>query len=179
MFFKNQIDAIFPYLKNIALFTQVTAIALIGSFGCGIEVGRYCFPQDPDVIHHVYIEPQLFESNQITVEVVRVCDGDTFVANISGWPDIIGKNIEIRINGIDAPEIHDRRPRIKKMAQKSKQFVCDKIKNCQKIELQNLHRDKYFRIDAEVIVDGKNLGEELISNGLAKKYNGKTKVDWE
>lgn len=35
---------------------------------------------------------------------MKINDGDTFHVNIEEWPDIIGKNIGIRINGIDAPD---------------------------------------------------------------------------
>jgi len=36
--------------------------------------------------------------------VTSVIDGDTFRANIKGYPDLL-KDISIRIYGIDAPEI--------------------------------------------------------------------------
>jgi hypothetical protein len=38
--------------------------------------------------------------------------------------------------------------------------------------------DKYFRILARVMVDGNDLGAELIKYGLAKPYGGETKPVW-
>ena len=40
--------------------------------------------------------------------VVSVYDRDTFRADLVGVSDIIGKNIGIRINGIDTPEINNK-----------------------------------------------------------------------
>lgn len=41
-------------------------------------------------------------------EVISVYDGDTFRVNIKGYPDVIGENIAIRVNGIDTPEIRGK-----------------------------------------------------------------------
>ena len=48
------------------------------------------------------------QSESYTIEkIISVYDGDTFRADIRGLPDIIGKNIAIRILGIDTPEIKE------------------------------------------------------------------------
>ncbi len=42
-----------------------------------------------------------------------------------------------------------------------------------------MHRGKYFRIVADVYVDGKSLAESLIEANLGVPYYGKTKIkDW-
>ena len=38
-------------------------------------------------------------------KVISVYDGDTFRVNIDSLPPIVGKNIPIRVNGVDTPEI--------------------------------------------------------------------------
>jgi len=38
-------------------------------------------------------------------KVISIYDGDTIRVNIYSFPDIVGKNIRVRIKGIDAPEI--------------------------------------------------------------------------
>ena len=40
------------------------------------------------------------------------------------------------------------------------------------IALRNMERGKYFRIDADVIVDGESLGDMLIEAGVAVRYDG-------
>jgi endonuclease YncB( thermonuclease family) len=107
-----------------------------------------------------------------------IYDGDTFRGTIKGWPPIIGEHIGIRIFGIDCPELKDKKPEIKEKARQAKQFTVDHLRKAKVIELKNLRRDKYFRILADVYVDGKNLGHELIKQGHAKTYDGGTKEQW-
>ena len=41
-------------------------------------------------------------------KVISVYDGDTFRVNIASLPPIVGKNIAIRVNGVDTPEIRGK-----------------------------------------------------------------------
>jgi len=111
-------------------------------------------------------------------EVTSIYDGDTFRCNMKGYPAIIGEHMGIRVAGIDTPEMRDKRPEIKALAQKAKQFAVQRLREGKVIELKNMYRGKYFRIVAEVWIDGVNLGDELIKAGLAHKYDGGKKVEW-
>lgn len=71
----------------------------------------------------------------------------------------------------------NKRPEMKELARKAKQYTVQRLREGKVIELKNLRRDKYFRILAKVIVDGKDLGKELIEQKLAKPYEGGTK-EW-
>lgn len=115
----------------------------------------------------------------IVSEVTSIYDGDTFRCNIKGYPKIIGERIGIRVSGIDTPEMRDKRPHIKKKAQQAKQFAVKMLREGKVIKLKNLKRGKYFRIVAEVWIDGKSLADELIKAGLAHPYDGGTKIKWE
>lgn len=110
--------------------------------------------------------------------VVAVYDGDTFTVDVAGWPAIVGERIGVRINGIDTPERKSTDPRLKALATKARETTVELLRKAKKVELRNIHRDKYFRIDADVFVDGQNLAEVLLSKGLAKKYDGGKKPDW-
>ncbi|ABB39602.1 nuclease (SNase domain-containing protein) [Oleidesulfovibrio alaskensis G20] len=126
--------------------------------------------------------PSYTSTNVVIVSrVTSVYDGDTFRCDIDGWPAIIGKNIGIRINGIDTPEMRDKRPQVKALAIEARDFVRSRLKEANVIELRNIQRGKYFRIVADVYLDGSvNLAEELIQRGLACEYHGGKKVfDWE
>jgi len=114
----------------------------------------------------------------IVSKVISVYDGDTFRADINSLSPIAGKNIPIRVNGVDTPEIRGKCPYEKKLAYKAKDFVMNKLHKAKKIELSNIQRGKYFRIVADVFVDGISLEQELLANGLAYKYNGKKKLGW-
>ncbi len=111
-------------------------------------------------------------------EVTSIYDADTFRVNIEGWPDIAGKDVPIRVNGVDAPEIRGKCESEKKDARKAKQFTVNLLRSAQMVELKNMRRGKYFRILADVYVDGEALSEKLISAGLARPYNGGTREGW-
>ena len=72
--------------------------------------------------------------------ITRVIDGDTFRADIQGWPDIVGKDMPIRIRGIDAPEIRGACPNERVLAQLAKQYIADRLGDAEAIELSNVER---------------------------------------
>ncbi|CAC9586898.1 hypothetical protein [Bathymodiolus heckerae thiotrophic gill symbiont] len=44
--------------------------------------------------------------------------------------------------------------------------------------MTNLQRGKYFRVVANVLVDGVSLEQELLDNKLAYRYDGGRKLSW-
>lgn len=117
--------------------------------------------------------------NIVITDIVNVYDGDTVHVNIKDWPDIVGKNIGIRVIGIDAPEMHDTNPIIKAKAIESREFLKNLLSKSKKIELKNIGRDKYFRLLGELWTDDNNVADIMIKNGYAKEYYGGTKEKWE
>jgi endonuclease YncB( thermonuclease family) len=83
--------------------------------------------------------------------------------------------------GIDTPE---KKPRNKceqedALAQKASAFTKEAITKGKKIEVKLESHDKYGgRMLGYVVIDGKNLGDELITNGLARAYHGEAKSSW-
>lgn len=116
--------------------------------------------------------------NATASKVNSVYDGDTFRVDIPNFPDIAGKNIPIRINGIDTPEMRSKDPLVKQKAIEAKEYLKACLEKAKTIVLKNMKRGKYFRIVAHVLVDGKNIGDELIKEGLALPYDGGKKTDW-
>ena len=113
--------------------------------------------------------------NATVAEVTSIYDGDTFRANIVGFPTIVGEHMSIRINGIDTPELRGKCPEEKAQAKLAKQFTVKHLRSAKRITLKNIKRGKYFRLIADVYVDGINLAEQLIKNNHAVEYQGKTK----
>lgn len=111
-------------------------------------------------------------------KVISVYDGDTFRVNIDSLPPIVGKNIPIRVNGVDTPEIRGKCQYEKNLALKARDFVRNKLANAKEIKLTNLQRGKYFRVVANVVVDGVSLEKELLDNELAYEYSGGKKLSW-
>ena len=111
-------------------------------------------------------------------KVISVYDGDTFRVDIDSLPPIVGKNIAIRVNGVDTPEIRGKCQYEKNLALEARDFVRAKLVNAKEIKLTNLQRGKYFRVVANVVVDGVSLEQELLDNKLAYEYDGGKKLSW-
>lgn len=109
--------------------------------------------------------------------IIKVRDGDTFMIDIPNIPDVFGKNIAVRIRGIDTPELNDKREEIRKISIQARDELERLLLNAKKITLYNLGRDKYFRLLASVKADNIDVSDYLIKKGLAKKYNG-GKKEW-
>lgn len=114
------------------------------------------------------------------VEVLKNYDGDTLTVNIPNVPALIGKKISVRVHGIDTPEVKTKNQCEKEAGRMARNLVTSTLKNAKSIELHNVQRDKYFRILADVMVDGKSLKDVLLKNNLAYAYDGGTKQhpDW-
>ena len=100
--------------------------------------------------------------------IVKIRDGDTFVINIENVPDVFGKEIAVRIRGIDTPELNDSREEIRKISIQAKEELEKLLLNANasqrdaignsgqkpNITLYNLGQDKYFRLLASVAFSG-------------------------
>ncbi len=114
------------------------------------------------------------------VKYDRNYDGDTVTFDIPNVHPLFGHNISVRLVGIDTAEIKTKDSCEKKVARTTKNLVESLLKQAKRIDLENVERDKYFRILADVKVDGRSVSEILIKNGLAVPYDGGTrkKVNW-
>ena len=58
-------------------------------------------------------------------------------------------------------------------------MVADILKDAEQINLKNMERGKYFRIAADIYVDGESLADMLIEAGMAVRYDsGKKTHKW-
>lgn len=114
------------------------------------------------------------------VTFLRNYDGDTIVVDIPDIHALFGKNISVRVAGIDTAELHGKAPCEKVAGDKAREFVQTTLKSARHIDLINVGRDKYFRILADVQADGVSIAAALLKNKLAVPYDGKAKmkVNW-
>jgi len=156
-------------MKNYPISRAVTML------GIGIILGIFFYAgcQQPMTMgqpHREYLD---------NFVLVRVYDGDTFYVTFPTWDPIVGEELGIRINGIDTPEMRTKSMREKYLAKQAKAYVEKRLTSGKYIELHNVKRGKYFRLVADVIVDGNDLAKDLIDFNLAVPYDGGTKtVDW-
>lgn len=114
------------------------------------------------------------------VKYLKNYDADTVTFSIPSMHPIIGKKINIKVLGIDTPEIRTKDKCEKEKARNAKRLVKNLLKNAKRIDLIDVKRGKYFRIVADVIIDGISLNNYLLKNGLAYSYDGgkKKKMNW-
>lgn len=114
------------------------------------------------------------------VKYIRNYDADTITFDIPGVHPLIGDKIAVRVRHVDAPEIKGKGPCEKEAARTAKRLIENQLKNAKRIDLQNVDKDKYFRLLADVVVDGRSLADILRKNHLALAYEGGTKehVNW-
>jgi len=113
----------------------------------------------------------------VNATVLSVYDGDTFRVDIAGWPPLVGKNIPVRVRGLDTPEIRGKCQAEKDLAIQARDYVRQVLASGT-VTLAHLDRGKYFRIVATVLVDGTNLTELVIQKDLGRRYDGGKKQGW-
>ena len=120
------------------------------------------------------------DGNFRCVKYVKNYDADTITFNIPNIHPLIGNKINVRVLGVDTPEIRTKDKCEKKKARYAKKKITKILKKAKRIDLENIKRGKYFRIVADVKVDKKSLTEYLLENGFAYAYDGgtKRKIDW-
>lgn len=111
-------------------------------------------------------------------KIVKVYDGDTVHAVFKMFDKYYKWNC--RILHVDTPELRTKDLEEKKRGYECKEKLCALILD--KIVLLNCSKfDKYGRLLVEITVPetGVKIHEYLISEGLANKYEGKTKEKWD
>jgi len=112
-------------------------------------------------------------------QIVEVYDGDTFKIDLPNMHPLFGKELSIRVFGIDTPELRGSSDGVKALAYKAKNRTQELLADATTIELKNPQRGKYFRVVAEVWIDGESLDEKLKGEGLAKDYDGEgARPEW-
>ncbi len=96
----------------------------------------------------------LFSSAQLVVDVY---DGDTYKVLINGKLQVV------RLANVDAPELNQYYGKL--VTSRVSNLILGKV-----VELQPIGKDRFRRVVANVIVDGKSLDSMLVVNGWAWHY---------
>ena len=113
-------------------------------------------------------------------KVVKVYDGDTItIVTVLFNGDVSPKSelykFNVRILGIDTPELKTKNVGEKELGILAKNALSDMILN-KVVKLENVSYEKYGRILCNLFLDNVNVSEWLVSNNHAVVYNGGTKV---
>jgi endonuclease YncB( thermonuclease family) len=111
-------------------------------------------------------------------EVVRIIDGDTFVARMQTAP---GRDVEtrVRLRSIDAAELHARCSKELRLALAARAAL-QRLLADGRVTLSCVGPDKYpGRIDANVATRGTNdISAAMLSGGFARAYDGGRRGSW-
>lgn len=102
----------------------------------------------------------------------RVVDGDTVACDIQLGFDLALMNEPVRLLGIDTPELSKQPVEANKAKDRTKQLVDDSPGNVSVLVDPKHSRDKYGRVLGIVMAGETNVNSTLLSEGLAKAYDG-------
>lgn len=113
-----------------------------------------------------------------SINLIKVIDGDTVIADIDLGFDIVLKSQIVRLNNIDAPEIHSDDEIEKKQGLISKQKLTELIINKSIILfVEKNYKDKYGRILGVLKCSDVIINDYLIQHNYAVKYEGENKAN--
>jgi hypothetical protein len=106
---------------------------------------------------HAGLIGKSYSDGKVT-EIMQVDGGGDFRCRISGKSMLAGARLRVHVRGINS--LSD--------AVMAKTFVETAFKNAKKIELTNIRLRNYYRVIADVEIDGKGLADLLVKQGFAK-----------
>ncbi len=114
----------------------------------------------------------------VEATVIDVVDGDTFLAEAHVWPGH-SVTVNIRIRGIDAPEMKARCGKEREAALAARDELHALISGAT-ISLSNIGGAKYYgRVLADVATgDGLAVGPIMLSRALVRPYGGGKRRGW-
>ncbi|MBT3305286.1 MAG: nuclease [Alphaproteobacteria bacterium] len=114
----------------------------------------------------------------VPARVLRVIDGDTIVVRARIWlsQDI---NIQVRLDGVDAPEIKGKCGRERQLAERARDLISSSSA-AGTVVLSNIRNGKYAgRVVARVRVPGgEDFSTTLLKAGLGRVYEGGRRASW-
>ena len=133
---------------------------------------------DKVFVGKVLADKALANTRVYAAEVVRIIDGDTFVARMRTGP---GGEIEtrVRLRSIDAAELHARCSKELRLALAARAAL-QRLLAEGSVMLSHVGPDKYpGRIDANVATRGTNdISAAMLSGGFARAYDGGRRGSW-
>lgn len=114
-------------------------------------------------------------------KVIKVTDGDTVQIEALWLPAPLKKQISVRVFGVDTPEkgFRAKCPAEDLKGKAASAFTKDLVAKATKVQYILYDWDKYGgRVLGDMILDGKSLRAQLITNGFAREYFGGSKKSW-
>jgi endonuclease YncB( thermonuclease family) len=113
----------------------------------------------------------------VRAQVQQVIDGDTIEVRAAIW---IGQvpTIRVRINGVDAPELHGDCAKERAQADAARAYLVQRLGHGW-VKLSDVRYDKYGgRVLADVADDRGDVAKALVAGRLARTYDGGKRQSW-
>ena len=114
-------------------------------------------------------------------KVIKVYDGDTITVASRIAPESPIYRFQVRMNGIDTPEIKGGSMHEKELAIKARNELSKMIMG-KMVYLKNNKTEKYGRVLSDVYLNDLHINQWLLDNKYAVEYSGGTKIrplEWE
>ena len=113
-------------------------------------------------------------------DVSRVYDGDTFFIKVDTRPNF-AEEIGVRIIGVDTPEMCGVTAKERRWAIEARDYLERRINKSRKMDF--LSKSKKFRFShgrilAVVKIDGRDIAQDIIDEGLGRKNHGEKRDGW-
>jgi endonuclease YncB( thermonuclease family) len=149
-----------------------TGLVFAGGLACGVVVTAMLARQPLAVLH-----PPIETTRQYRAEVVRIIDGDTFVARLHVRPGV-DVTSRVRLRSIDAPELHarcaDELARARAATEALRALLDER-----EITIVSTGFDRYGRVLANVATRRTaDVSAAMLANGMARPYDGGRRGSW-
>jgi micrococcal nuclease len=119
-----------------------------------------------------------FVAGPVAVDVLKVIDGDTFLARAKVWPGH-EVTVSVRLRGIDAPERKGKCASEKQAAEEAR-LALEYALSGAPVQIRNISGDKYF---ARIIADAGNsevsdAASFMLAIDMARPYEGGRRQGW-
>lgn len=113
----------------------------------------------------------------VKATVLSVLDGDTFLAEAHVWPGQVIE-VNIRVRGIDAPEMKSRCAAEHAAALKAREALAELIGVS--VRISNIGSAKYYgRVLADVETEGGEfVASQMLEQALVRPYKGGRRAGW-
>lgn len=122
------------------------------------------------VLHLPLIATAAAQYSDCRVErLITVHSAGSFTCKPSGWQGIGPVRLRVQVAGIKLKEDDLIGDQAKDKTQQPRDFTAAKLEAAGSIELKNIQMRNYFRVIADVYIDGQSLADQLIEAGLADR----------
>ena len=119
-------------------------------------------------------DPNAASTDVANCRITHVVDGDTVDLKCEGR-----QTERIRVMGYDTPETYYADcPAEKRLGDEATERVRRLAASAPVTRVERKGTDRYDRTLARIWIGGTDLAETMVSEGLALRYNGGTRIDW-